>query len=387
MSADPEALTDPNPIVGTDAILDSRCTETGRLLHKNGKVVIDDADKVEERCGTPGDLGKLLSVIDRRAYRPILGTFAERLIILDYCMQTHCQQFREPITGGSDFFDDKRGSALLVSYLGFHNPQLTNEELETIRRMRQVKHGQKRPDILTHKENLTEFYEIKPDSKSGRDAGIRKIGRLVTFFEDFGLPYWKGDSYIPTPEIAIATVTIDGIPVELFLRAKRIRDALITYQFCIRGDLREASLRAGKKVRKLALLGFIIGVIIPIIDPILEPSPQPVPAQPLPIPAEIDSHIDLIMPKRFNGITDEEFSFYYVRGLPKSLKGRRKYDILISFYSNGLKYFAILEFRLVTHNDNIVQLESTNRYPLNIAPTNHSPLIIKVKNKLTVNKL
>lgn len=209
----------------------------------------------------------------------------------------------------------------------------------------------------------------------------------------FQLPYEAGIAYTPPEEIEIETIDIEGIPIEIFLRTRRWepkRPQVLLYKFCMRGHLKEANRRLGTRMRKMALLGLILGAIIPIPieEPIDQPVDEPVPLpEPMPIPASRGSEFAgraLVVPKPYRGSIAGNFQFNYVRGLPQNPVAGEAYPIVISYGSQGETYYTVIEFRAVSVTDNKREMVSINTTPLNIAPTGHEPLIITVRNKLTI---
>lgn len=85
-----------------------------------------------------------------------------------------------------------------------------------------------RPDLLIHTHTLKEFYEIKPASSSGREAGISKVGTLSAIYKAFNLPYRLGYSY-KSADIPIATLG-DGLNITLSTSLEG--PGLITYKIC-----------------------------------------------------------------------------------------------------------------------------------------------------------
>lgn len=55
-----------------------------------------------------------------------------------------------------------------------------------------------RPDALVHTRAVKEYYEIKPESADSIGGGQRKFPNIDSFVKHFGLPYQRGQSYLPT---------------------------------------------------------------------------------------------------------------------------------------------------------------------------------------------
>lgn len=168
------------------------------------------------KCITPGEALSGSDVLE-------LSDFAERLIDFDYCGLVGCRPF------ATDFFDNPL-AASYVAFLAAHNRALrTPATIAQLAILSQLQLN--RPDILTHLPRRKEFYEIKPDSPSGRSDGRIKLLALNAFYGTFRLPYVEGSAYIPTPTILIGSR--GGITVTL--EARRLRTGLIVYSICFTG--------------------------------------------------------------------------------------------------------------------------------------------------------
>ncbi len=96
--------------------------------------------------------------------------------------------------------------------------------------------GAARPDILIHNAAMKEYYEIKPDSLSGRSDGYKKLRDLISIYKTYGLPYKQGQNFrVPeTIEIGKTTVKVGTVPVPVKLEfGLRKEGALIVYNLCI----------------------------------------------------------------------------------------------------------------------------------------------------------
>jgi hypothetical protein len=109
------------------------------------------------------------------------------------------------------------------------------------------------PDIVVHRDNRREFYEIKPGSKSGIRAGIEKINKFVALCLQYNLPrdrrtylpysgaYLPGTKYKPHSQI-LAFGTLTNIKKfhpkvwDVYLRVEYARPALLIYKICISGQ-------------------------------------------------------------------------------------------------------------------------------------------------------
>lgn len=340
----------------------------------------DEDPIIEELCVTPGELALLLPKSLRNGYRPVLGTFAERRIEEDYCDQHNCQRFNKPGTGQYDYFDDTRAPQVMIAFYRRFNDHLTDTDAEEMLKFSKRKKLFKFPDIIRHTENVTQLFEIKPDNNGGVSDGREKLALLDAFNDFFQLPYRRGVFYNPTEELRIATFSVEGIPLELFLSVRRPEKGLILYKYCVSGEITKASKRLGKRVRKLALLGLLLGLIIPIEDPVERPVRDPVenPAdQPIPMPIPAVAGMNSIIPVPYLGSTDSDFTFYYVRGLSRTHTKGQSYPITIKYDSQGEELRTVIEFYLKKVAGGVSYLVSNNKVSLNIAPTGHNPLVIR----------
>ena len=200
----------------------------------------------------------------------LFGDAAEAIIIFDYCGKLGCRPM------ATDHFDNRVfGAMSYIAFLAAHNPTLGAAQVVQLAILSQIELN--RPDILTHVPARQEFYEIKPDSPSGRIAGTTKVGWLGVFYPHWSLPYIPGVTYVPTPEIMIASGHVGPWPLEVFLGVRRLAPGLVVYGLCVRGELAKIGLAA-----LLAILAAIVVILsrgkvrIPI--PLPTPGPLPVPA-------------------------------------------------------------------------------------------------------------
>jgi Domain of unknown function (DUF4157) len=149
------------------------------------------------------------------------GKLAEPIITADYCSKMGC----DPI---DDYFDDP----FPYKYVAFL--LLRNSATATRADQLKLRLWLKRPDIMSHKPDRKEFYEIKPDSTAGRSAGMSKIKEISAYLADFGLPYVAGKAYTPTPKIALGTFPVGPIMVEASLAVRRVVNGLLVYKLCVK---------------------------------------------------------------------------------------------------------------------------------------------------------
>ena len=91
------------------------------------------------------------------------------------------------------------------------------------------------PDIVTSRGMVakSEFYEIKPNSDSGKWEGTHKITRFLRLNHDFHLLFFAGDQYDPITSSLLRSVhTIGATEYELQLHWFRDVPGLILYEVC-----------------------------------------------------------------------------------------------------------------------------------------------------------
>lgn len=160
------------------------------------------------------------------------GNIAEDLIYMDFRAQ-------HPY-GPSEIYADDNNPASYLYFLKSKNPSLQLATYATS--VTTAGLGMVRPDIMIHSFVEKVFYEIKPDSDSGRRAGITKVGTLSGTYLHFNLPYTPGLAYKPG-EITVASFT-SMLTVKLKIRL--IGPGLIVYKLCVdsNGMLELATLAA-----------------------------------------------------------------------------------------------------------------------------------------------
>ncbi len=91
------------------------------------------------------------------------------------------------------------------------------------------------PDIITSRgmNAKSEYYEIKPDSDSGKADGFRKLVDFARLNFDFHLLFFPGEDYDPTtPTLLRASHVIGATEYELELKWWRQAPGLILYEIC-----------------------------------------------------------------------------------------------------------------------------------------------------------
>lgn len=340
---------------------------------------------IEQVCGAPGEIAAFLPPPHNRVvYMSVLGGFAERLIQQDYCDQHNCQPFSRPGSLRYDYFDDSRNPKDLIAYYKFFNSHVTDGKAAEMLSYAQRHKMFKFADVIRHVGDIQQHFEIKPASSAGIRDGREKLDLLDAFIDYFKLPYRRGTFYTPTPEMLIATIQIDGIPLELLISINRREPGLLVYKFCVRGELEKAMKRLRTLLGKLALIIVLIGIILPIEDPIEVPEEKPgIEPIPWPIPASAN----FITPAPYRGHVDAEFSFafHYVRGLSRKHQKGETYPVTIRFESEGTEYFSVIDFVLQEAKDASSFLVSANKGMLNIAPAGNIPLVLNPKTEMVVH--
>ncbi len=200
----------------------------------------------------------------------LMGELAERRIELDYLSQRPGKIF-------VDHFFDNPVTSSYIAFLAVHNAHLrTPVKLAELAILANLPgEGIARPDLLTDQALVRELYEIKPDSSSGLTKGVAKLARIDTFMARFALTYMKGSSYVPTPDILLASgtfPTLTGmVPFRMALMVRLSLPGLLQYKVCVTTDFAALGITA-------------LGVIAAILIALLLRGAR-LPGVPLPVPA------------------------------------------------------------------------------------------------------
>jgi hypothetical protein len=173
-----------------------------------------------------------------------MGKLVEPKIEMDYCkLQAPCM--------GDDFFDTRNTPVDYTNFLRNHNPSIPEDKI--------VSTGSSvRPDILRHRTDQPEWYEIKPLSPSGLRDWLEKAVRLRINYGIF--PYVQGKIYAPSSEISFGLFITDvGENLELFIEPRRPVPGMILYRVCVRGDY----VRYFNRVRLIAGILAIVAALAP----------------------------------------------------------------------------------------------------------------------------
>jgi hypothetical protein len=182
----------------------------------------------------------------------LIGAAAETLIEADYL--TDVKRAGYFPAGTIDFADFSHGfgtTVLYIAYLTTNNPKLTGKELFAL----SVGGDLKIPDIMTHDTaRRLEFYEIKPNSSSGRSAGRSKIRSIAAAIASTGLPYVPGIQYTPNKKRRFFSGLVLGFHLDVFFHFEFIAPGLIVYEFCFEGEVQNVPL--------VILLGILAGIVV-----------------------------------------------------------------------------------------------------------------------------
>lgn len=236
-----------------------------------------------KQCFTPFQAGLDLGLAS------LFGRIAEWIVKKEYCLSKGgCSEFLTlPPTPGTDFFDENAGTTrcrYLAAYLKSHNPALDEVFLaQTCEARKRGKHpgddNEERfpvPDIITHEPpGRMEFYEIKPNSQSGKSDGRDKLlafQALVDFFKPNvpTMTYRAGTLFDPDRSILMWDGTWFGSPVKVFFHFRREGKGLIVYEVCaeISGNLlAEVFVKALIKMAVLLVILMLAPVVggIPVL--------------------------------------------------------------------------------------------------------------------------
>ncbi|MFO0820010.1 MAG: hypothetical protein U1A77_18820 [Pirellulales bacterium] len=155
----------------------------------------------------------------------VFGDVAEELIYADFCSKYGC-------ASGQVFRDADNPDGYLY-FLARHNPQFT-QEAQIDYYLRAWAFGMaKIPDLLVHSTAERAFYEVKPDSTSGRSKGVDKIDKLRIVYAHYHLPYSAGNVFLPRDH----TVANFGVILKVVLRVRRVQPGLILYKLCLESQV------------------------------------------------------------------------------------------------------------------------------------------------------
>ena len=213
-----------------------------------------------------------------------IGRLAEAMIADRYLLHRGKSAFFPQ--GFEDFRDPDAGISntnLYNAFLNFHNPWF--EKLGGIERLLQLRKVRlvNVPDLATHSPALNqslaarrEFYEIKPNSQSGRSDGYTKLTALDQLHDVCDLKYQRGTVWSPDEHITISK--FDGISpfLKISIHYKLLSPGLVVYEICVDDPLEEFS----KELLRFLLM-LVLAIILALIfkgGPIRGPGPVTAPA-------------------------------------------------------------------------------------------------------------
>lgn len=154
----------------------------------------------------------------------VFGAVAEDLIYADFVANYAIVS--------NELFRDANNPAAYLYFLAINNPHFT-ERLQRDYFMRlRAERLMRIPDFLVHKSSERAFYEVKPDSATGRAAGVEKVGTLSAVYGFYRLPYRAGRKFNPRDH----TVAIFGTALRATLRVRRAAPGLLVYKLCLRSE-------------------------------------------------------------------------------------------------------------------------------------------------------
>jgi hypothetical protein len=152
----------------------------------------------------------------------LLGRLVEPKFKDDYC------ELHAPCNS-NDFFDLKNTPEDYTEFLRSHNPLVPEATIVEVG-------ASVRPDIMRHRNDQPEWYEIKPLSPSGLTEWLLKAARLRINYGGV-FPYLPGKIYTPSRELSLGTFfSPDGDKLEVFIEPRRPALGMILYRICVRGD-------------------------------------------------------------------------------------------------------------------------------------------------------
>src|SRR5579871_1421664 len=189
---------------------------------------------------------------------------AEEMIFEDYVRSESVNEFTSIFPkrnfDGAQVFRDVTGlnTQLFIAFLKDNNPSLNTQSLATQALMKGG--GVKNPDWAIDRKvrGEFEFYEVKPNSQSGLQAGQTKVLALIALFGLNNLPYKPGTNYNPDDTGILWIETKGFIETEVSLHWFKSGPGLVVYEVCIdrraRNPLPAPVAKAVNEVGKLILI-------------------------------------------------------------------------------------------------------------------------------------
>jgi hypothetical protein len=205
-----------------------------------------------QMCFTPGQAAAPRWLCIR------VGRAVEWVVRQEYCAnRAGCDEFSLGGTG-VDFFDENfAGSGtsrcrFLANYFVAHHPSLDESLISSSCEVKKKPVDPSDdenerfaiPDIITDAPGVrTEFYEVKPNSDTGKDAGRQKVATflsLVDFLKHTDPTVGnlaKGTTFSPDRSITIYSSTYLGVvPCEVKIHYFRLEPGLIVYEICVTAE-------------------------------------------------------------------------------------------------------------------------------------------------------
>lgn len=170
-------------------------------------------------CVAPSEIPQITS-----SEASVFGGIAEELIYADFCRAYAC--------GSGGVFQDHHNPDAYLYFLAKHNPHFTEAKQRDYFQRAWAQKLAKVPDFLVHLAAEKAFYEVKPDSPSGRTAGVDKVGKLKAVYRYYTLPYRAGTAFNPRDH----RVAFFGQALEVTLRVTRAAPGLIVYKLCLKSE-------------------------------------------------------------------------------------------------------------------------------------------------------
>ena len=127
------------------------------------------------------------------------------------------------------------------------------------------------PDLATHDGSVKEFYEIKPNSMSGRIDGRAKVIAIEAANHMVGIPYVSGTRWSPNAKFIVFSGPVFGAHIEVTFHFFRNQRGLIVYELCVEGELAKLAIHI--------LFAILIAIIMILLSRGgIVPIPAPVPA-------------------------------------------------------------------------------------------------------------
>jgi len=158
----------------------------------------------------------------------IIGHMVESFVVQEYLKHVgRATVYPANLKDFSDYTAGFANTTLYTAFLKQNNPSLSVSELLKMR----IKGIRRIPDICTHDyPRRTEYYEIKPNSPTGRIDGAIKMAEIQAFNDAYNLPYTPGTIFRPDSYKIFFDDTLQGIPTTLAIHYERIGPGLIGYE-------------------------------------------------------------------------------------------------------------------------------------------------------------